>query len=1025
MTNPTLDFRSAEQFYLQALALANVYAPEWADYWPTAVPGAQDVDQDPGLVLLNLFAQLADYTAKIENQMPEQRRLGFFKFMNMQLRPPLPAQAPLHFSLKSGQPPQLLPAQTPVLDAAQQQIRFQTNQDLLVLPAVMSAAMTIIPAQDQFIDAMPVLLGDQASQSGTPIFVADQAIDPAEQALPHWFMMGDPELFKPDDALQSITVTLTGKQLYPEYFDQWFDGALTPLTAQLIESSDNRALDIVLTRTPTAQALTISQVQQELYDQDDPDAGFDAAPDARQDQTPEYWLLVKPGPQVKVLASLAQQLPVITGLSCSFKGHKIQPQQAAYNVVLLDITNSAYPFSETPQKNDAFYLRSDSVFAKTGAIVTLFFALTAVKRTFPAKLNWQFWDGKQWQSFNQTSTDVSTYQFVDTTSNLQYDNPDGATYIQFQCPAMGKNTVAGSEGLWIRSVIAEGGYGQEGGFATTSVNATIDAVPDSILNTEQKQNVSNYLNNVAGVNFSYTFTHTDYYPPYIQSLQITYTYSAKPASFWSYNAFYLSRFLFSPFKPVDEKLTGFYFAFAPEEFGGMSVGNKLALYFYLQQEQAAPGSKLRWEYNDGQQWQALAVDDATYGLSRSGVVGFTIPAAMREAYLFSQTAYWFRVINPHVGRTIRVYGIYPNTVMASNITSVSDEVLGTSNEQQFQTFVLNYKPVLANLALVVIESLGLEAASGADAGASVDLSQISVAADEVARQWQMVDTFAFCGPTDRVYTLDYQNGLITFGDGYNGMIPPAGHNNIIAAYYEYTQGLKGNVDAGAINLLRPGIANITGVGNPAPAAGGVGGDTVVEVGATSPALIRAGGWAVQMQDISALAAAASQQVAQARAVEAADDSAGHKIRIALLALSADPVPYTSPAVLNQVADYVKQYCLAALADRIGTEPPDFVPVAVTAQLMVDVAPDQINALQQAIADRLQAFFQPVFGGLDHRGWIFGQTVQASTVSVFLRQMPEVKAVLGLSLNGRQNGNIVLLPTQLPVAGDMLVYLSLS
>lgn len=1010
MTSLTLDFRTAQAFYQETLALAKVYCPEWSQYWPPVLD-AQQVDQDPGLVLLNLFSQLAEYTALMENRIPEQRRLAFFQFMNMQLRPPVAAQVPLQFTLKSKKPPKAVPAQTAVLDAGNQAIRFQTNQDLLAVPATLSAALTIIPAQDQYIDAMPTLIDPLMAGEPVPLFVASQAVDPAEQPLSHWFMMGDTQLFKPDDSLQNIVITLTGKQLYPEYFGQWFDGALTPLTAQLTGSADALQLQIALTQMPKAGPLTIAQLQQELYDQDDPDAGFDAAPQAQQDAQPEYWLLVKPAPQVRVLASLAQQLPVITGLECRFNGNTIQPQQAAYNVVQLDIPNGAYPFGETPKKDDAFYIRSDSVFGKQGALVTLSFQLTAVERTFPVMLVWQFWDGKQWQPFNQTTVDISRYRFVDTTSNLQHDNPDGPTCIQFECPVIGETTVAGGKGRWIRAVIMEGSYGREGGFITANVDETINAIPADILTVAQKQSVSNYLNNTAGVNFSYQFDRTQYYPPYIQQLQITYSYAAQPSRYWSYNAFQLSRFLFSPFKPVEEVLTGFYFAFAPEEFSVYTVGNKLALYFYLAQEIATPGSKLQWQYYDGAQWQALPVDDGSYGLSRSGVVSFVVPRNMQAAYLFSQAAYWFRINNPHVDRTIRIYGIYPNTVMASNITSVDNEVLGSSNEQPAQTFTLNYLPVLPNLDLQVIEPRGLDVAGDADEAGTGDVFQ----------PWQQVDTFAFSGPTDRVYTLDNQNGLITFGDGYHGMIPPRGYNNIVAVHYDYTQGLAGNVAAGSLTLLRPGIPNIDAVNNPAPAAGGVNGDTVAGINKSSPALIRAGGSAVTLADITALGAAASQQVAQAIAVETDD----HRIRIALLALAADPVPYTSPAVLNQVSAYVRQRCLAPLAERIDTSAPDFVAIDVTAQVAASVPADQQHALQQQIAEQLGAFFQPVFGGLDGQGWSFGQTVQASAVSRFLRRIPQVKAVLGLNLNGYQNGDIALLPTQLPIAGQMTVYLYLE
>jgi hypothetical protein len=1033
MADPTLDFRTAEEFYQQALTLAQAYAKDWSTYWPpglTAVPpdplaAAQAVNQDPGLVLLNLFAQLAGYTAAIENQIPNQRRQAFFQFMNMQLRPPVAAQAPLQFKLKPQQPARLVPVQAAVLDAEAQVIRFQTQKELLVVPADLCAAMTVIPGQDQYIDAMPVLSGVAGAGESVALFVAGDNLDAAEQPLGHWFMMGDSQLFKPDAALQSITLTLYGKQLYSEYFGQWFDGAMTPLSAQLKQSADAQQLEIRLLQKPQAAPLSISQLQQLIYAEEDPDAGFDPASQAQSDQQLEYWLLVKPSPEVKVLSSLAQQLPVITGLQCTFKGDAIQPQQSVFNTVLLDITNGAYPFGQTPQLDDAFYIRSDNVFARQGALVSISFKLTPVATAYPVTLYWQFWDGKQWQSFNQTLAEVSQYQFVDTTSNLQHDNPDGPTWIQFQCPAIAATTVAGGAGLWIRALIAAGSYGEAGGFVTSSVATAIDSIPSAILTTTQKESVIAYLNDVEGVNFSYQFNQSAFYPPYIQSLQIAYSYSASPSRYWSYNNFELSRFLFSPFKPVDEVLTGFYFAFNPEDFGNYTLGNKLNLYFYLQQESPAPGDSLLWGYYDGEKWQTLSVDDSSYGLSRSGVVSFTVPADMPAAYLYSQNAYWFRINNPHVDRTIRIYGMYPNTVMASNITGVDDEVLGSSNEQPSQTFQLNYTPLLPTLDLQVIESRGLESGAAepdqAEAQKAADATNAANAAsDEISRQWRQVCNFAFSGAGDRVYTLDCQNGLITFGDGYNGMIPPSGYNNVVAVHYDYTQGLAGNVGSQHLTLLRPGISNIDSVSNPAPARGGVNGDTTVDIAANSPALVKAGGYAVELSELSALAEQSSPQVAQARAIE----NPQQEIQIALLALSADPVPYTSPDILNQVAAAIRQVCLAPLAARISTMPPEFVPINVNAQLGVNCPPDQKNALQLIITQQLLGFFQPVFGGPLQQGWRFGQTVQAASVSRFLRQLAQVTSVPGLALNGHEGGNIVLLPGQLPVAGQisLLIYL---
>jgi len=1017
MTEPILDFRDAGKFYRQALELARAYTPEWSNYWPPVMNDpateqdtaatAQAVDQDPGLVLLNLFAKLAAYTASIENQIPAQRRQAFFSFLAMTLRPPLAARAPLQFRLRADQSAQRVPAQSAVLDADAQNIRFQTSDELLVVPATLSAAMTIIPAQDQYIDALPVL--GPAAATGTaaqsvPLFVADEAVDPLETPLGHWFIIGDEALFKPDPALQRITLTLTGKALYPEYFAQWLDGALKPLVAQVAASGDDTRLDITLDTLPAADALTIDALVLNI------DANKINGAASTSEQSPAYWLLVKPNPQTKVLASLAGQLPVITGLQCTFCGDAIQPQQAASGIVLADLANGVYPFGQTPQLNDAFYVRSDSVFARTGARVTLTFDLAPVSTPYPVTLYWQFWNGSAWQSFNATPADVSQYRFADTTSNLQGNNATGPTAISFECPKMSTTQVAGNEGLWIRVQIVSGGYGAQGGFTVEGVGAAIDAVP--MLTAEQKKSVTAYLNDVEGVNFSYRFNDSTYAPPYIRSLQMGYSYAARPSRYWSYNAFSLTRFLFSPYKPVDALLTGFYFAFAPEGFGREAPGNRLNLYFDLQQERVRAGRGLQWQYHDGANWQTLDVDDGTYGFSRSGILSFVVPAAMTSASLYSQTAWWFRVEDAHVERTIRVYGVYPNTVMSRNITTVDDEVLGSSNGQPGQSFTLLNTPVLPDADLRVIETQTLETGAALDASASVE------EAVQVSQPWQQVETFALCGPTDRVFTLDFQNGLVTFGDGYNGMIPPAGYNNIVAARYDYTQGLAGNVAPNRIALLRPGIDNIEAVTNPAHARGGVNGDTTRTIATTSPALVKANGYAVELGDITALAAHASPEVAQARAIE----TPGQTIRVAIIAQSTAPAPYVAPELIEEVTSYLRARCLAPLASRIKTVAAGYVTIDVTAQLNVTCATDQVNALRQTLETQLAAFFQPVFGGPAQDGWRFGQTVQALVVSRFLRTLPQVAAVAGLALNGVQNGNVALAPDQLPVAGRMSLLL---
>ncbi|BAE50700.1 putative baseplate assembly protein [Paramagnetospirillum magneticum] len=1024
MADPVLDFRDFDTFYDQSVTLAKSYCQDWSRYWPENLDAT--VPLDPGLVMLKLFSLMAGYMAGMENGVPHQRRLALYQFLAQPLRSPVQARAVLSFALRQGQPPRLVPAESAVVNSPGQSIRFQTDRDLMVIPAQIIAVLALLPPQDQFVDVLGLLGAGQTA----PLFVATET-DPAEQPLPHWFLMGDSLLFKPDSALQGLSVTLTGAQLYPEFFQQWTDGALTPLKSTCESNSEFTRLTITLTELPAAAPRSLAEVQAELYGAGGLPPGQQDAPPDDERGSPLYWLMVHPGPLMRVVKALSRQLPVITGATCRLTGDGIGVDMAADGTQQLDIANGAYPFGQSPALNDAFYLRSDSIFARQGAMITLTLTLQPVTIDYPVQLLWQYWGDGQWQSFNASPTDCSQHQFRDDTNQLRGQSGQPVGTVQFLCPTMTPTTVAGEQGLWIRVVIAEGGYGAMGTIVTQPVSVVINAVPDEILLPEQKAAVSTYLNTVEGVNFSYTYTPSTYDPPFIVRASLGYEYIARPSQFWTYNNFTLTRFLFRPYKPVDLNCASVLLGFDPADFAQSCLGRTLTLFFDIAQETTATGPVPTWWSHDGEAWQPLSVDDGTDGLTRSGIVSFTLPTTMSATVLFSQTAFWLRIDNSHPWRTVRIAALAPNSVSAGNRTHVIDDVLGSSTERPSQSFQFSYSPVLAGQVVTVTEPRSLapvdqsaavaersQALFAASSLAEDDSAQGASDAQPVTRVWTMVETFAYCGPGDRAYILDSANGLITFGDGRNGMIPPGGHNNIVATY-DTTQGLAGNVPAGTLTVLKPSIADISAVTNPAPARGGVDGDTVDHVDRTGPAVLKANNRVVQLSDFGPLAAEASPQVCRARAT----DSPGHGIRLSVLAQAATPQPYADPALLTLVQTYVRQRCLAPLAGGIEATNPDYRTVDVMAQVKSTCPSDQRNAVQDQLVQLLTDFLQPVLGGTDGEGWAFGEAVTAAAIDRALRRSPLVESVLALTVDGRDNGSVVMTPTQVAAAGaiSVLVY----
>lgn len=93
-------------------------------------------------------------------------------------------------------------------------------------------------------------------------------------------------------------------------------------------------------------------------------------------------------------------------------------------------------------------------------------------------------------------------------------------------------------------------------------------------------------------------------------------------------------------------------------------------------------------------------------------------------------------------------------VLSALELNLVDELVGTSTGGLSQTFPVAFPPVDV-------------------------LDDLIVKVNNVA--WTSLDTFVGAGPTDEVYTFDFTTGIVTFGDGTQGKIPPTG-NTITISY---------------------------------------------------------------------------------------------------------------------------------------------------------------------------------------------------------------------------------------------------
>jgi predicted phage baseplate assembly protein len=314
------------------------------------------------------------------------------------------------------------------------------------------------------------------------------------------------------------------------------------------------------------------------------------------------------------------------------------------------------------------------------------------------------------------------------------------------------------------------------------------------------------------------------------------------------------------------------------------------------QQPPAPPVKLAWEYrhpNTPTYWQPLSLyQDETAAFTREGYILVAGPAEIAQSGegKLPESRYWLRcrlVEGTYpVNQIPEIALIRPNTVPAQQLVTVQNELLGNSEGHPDQLFTLRYKPMFR-------DSLSLT-------------TQLSGEAEE---EWQRVDDWLSSGPEDRHYVLSPVTGEIRFGDGQRGRIPVAGAE-IIAREYRYGGGLAGNVGAGLISTLLASVQGVEKVTNEQAAAGGRDEQSLEDLKAKAPAVLRHRNRAMSAEDFTALAREVG-GVAKATTLPLAHPDFPYPevqvpgtVTVVIVPAIPESPPVPSPELLRQAANYL-------------------------------------------------------------------------------------------------------------------------
>jgi hypothetical protein len=648
-------------------------------------------------------------------------------------------------------------------------------------------------------------------------------------------------------------------------------------------------------------------------------------------------------------------------------------ETAFSNQVRIDLSNSFYPFGESPKFGNILYLAHDRIFAQKDLKITIKIKLVPLtdysenleaKASDNLKLKWEYWNGNNWKELGIAvkNSETITNNFEDTTKAF---TTEGQVDFKFDEQPV-KTKVNNVESFWARVRIVAGKY---------DITA----------------------------------------PPLISSITVSYTLSPQA-------------------EQNDRQSLYFGFSLLPsvKEFPNRPISMFIGLVEpkYNDDEKSKEGGiteikktepiKLVWQYWNGK-WENLTVLDGTENFARPGVITF-LPLkdfALKQDFglLFR---YWLRVqksagnyqIEPKLRRVLL------NTVMAVNSVTIRNEILGSSDSSEHQKFRTTRAPVLrSQLSGLGSQQLEVREPEIPSADELATLKQeegdnlittiinATGRSPEIWVRWHEVPDFYGSGSRDRHYIINHLTGEIQFGDGRNGMIPLLAKSNIRMVYYQTGGGIAGNKPAGTIVQLKTTVPYVNKVTNYEAAVSGTDAETRESFIERVPRRIRHRGGAVTSEDFEDLAKEASLEVARAKCVPLANLQAQPLVDTTQTKLpgtvSVIIVPHSTdakPLLGMELIDRVREY-LEARADptiNIYVVGPLYVSINVKTEIWLNSL-ESAGTIERQVVKKIASFLHPLTGGVDGNGWNFGRLPHQSDLYALLAAIPGIDYVSSLKI----------------------------
>lgn len=946
MRHPTLDPRDQDAVRRQVARLARSYTPEWRYESP---------EDDPGAALAELFVTMFHQTVDRMNAVPGRLYTEFLNQIGFQEPGPVPASGTMEFIPNDGEEePVPVPRGTAVFtpDEAGENIVYETERAIEATAARLEDVYYVDPEEDQ-IRRLDLSQPLRLFTGGT-----------GEELQRHRFTLGQSQVLRLDGPCR-IAVEPREQVRYLEE-----ESAARLAGEGLTWTFRHGGADIPFDAVRAEHGRVLLEKRSHLA-LEPLDEGGEIAISCQG----------RPAAELKLDQILLTSEPL----------EPCGAQSLFFGDLPIDSAEGGYCFGRRPAPYGLFYLRSDSALSKAGARASLRLEIVPIVEEPAAQppqyrygeaiidkqgavevkpddvwisgVTWEYFNGQGWRQLAVTGD-----------KNPFSCKRDGALNVVFQVP----------EDLEPTDVNAETGW---------YIRARITEVENAFSLCQRW-----ILPFVKGAGFSWQ---------YAEGVRAhTVTAENNGARRTVEDAERIGRLELAVLRPMEPGFQAMYL-----RFDRSPHAMPLSLRFQMA-GRARMEDALLWEWWDGSRFQPVRCVDGTENLLHSGEVFLYLSQPLPRAELLGQEGCWLRV-----SRTSRRPGPAPtaSAILRNTVTAVQRQ---REPEQYFDTAAYEAGKTVAVLArpvqdcqVWVDEMTGLSA-EAASSMAQADPENVSLERNghDPVRcwvRWRQIPDLALAGPEDRCYTLDPYQGLIRFGDGRQGRVPPMGDHNI-RVIYASGGGTRGNVPAGRVSALLGGLPRIAAVTNRTPMSGGTGRPDWEEIEARGNRRLRTRGRAAGRRDYEDLVKEAFPQVRHVRCFAGRDgrgaEAPGH---VTVVLAGFGEAEAGMAQLCREVYRFLSQRCSCCLAveDRLHVCPATVLTVNTSVTVETE-RPDQAADTQREIARRLEELIRTTW-----RGRPIGEQIRVDEVWSTVRAVPNVRAVRQILTEGAydREGHAHLVP----------------